>query len=200
KGFIRSLHYLAGLEADIELIDLHDATLIAKFKSDAVTGEYMVAVPAGHEYAMYVKSNGYLIHSENVRVPDGERGMNMSVDVSLGDMETGSHVTMNNIFFASASAELQPNSLAELDQLEQLLRAQASLRLEISGHTDNTGSEELNASLSQARADAVRDHLIRKGITADRLTAVGLGAAQPVAENDTEEHKALNRRTEVKVL
>jgi outer membrane protein OmpA-like peptidoglycan-associated protein len=70
----------------------------------------------------------------------------------------------------------------------------------VSGHTDSDGGEELNQKLSEARAQAVREHLIAQGISADRLVAVGHGASEPVAPNDTEENKARNRRTEITVL
>ncbi|MBK7383596.1 MAG: OmpA family protein [Flavobacteriales bacterium] len=200
KGYIRSLHYLNGMEATIELVDLNDATLTASFRSDASNGEYMVAVPAGKEYAMYVKADGYLIHSENIRVPNGERGMNMDLNVELMSLEKGKEAIMRNLFFATASAELQPGSLAELAQMKALLEKNSSLRLEISGHTDSDGNDALNQSLSEARANAVRNHLIAQGIAADRLVAIGKGATKPVAPNDTDANKALNRRTEIEVM
>lgn len=200
KGKIKSLRFLSGMEADIELMDLDDATLAARFKSDAVTGEYMVAVPSGRRYAMYIKANGYLIRSENITVPQGERGMELDLDVTLETLEAGSLATMKNLFFATGSAELQPASLAELNQLKELLQTHGSLRLEISGHTDSDGPAELNQTLSEARANAVRDHLVAQGVNGDRLVAIGHGDAKPVAANDSDSNKALNRRTEIKVL
>lgn len=200
RGRIMSLKFMDGMEADIELIDLEDASLVARFKSDPVTGEYMVAVPAGRKYAMYVKADGYLLRSENVEVPNGERGMERELDVKLESIATGNLATMKNLFFTTASAELQPASLAELNQLKALLEQRPSLRLEISGHTDSDGPSELNRTLSEARAKAVLDHLVSQGIAADRLVAVGFGDTKPVANNDSDANKALNRRTEIKVL
>lgn len=200
KGKVMSLRFLSGMESDIEFQDLDDPTLTARFKSDAMTGDYMAALPAGRRYAMYIKANGYLLHSENITVPAGERGMEMDLDVKLGALESGSLATMNNLFFATGSAELQPASITELNQLKQLLQTHGALRLEISGHTDNDGDAAVNQPLSEARAIAVRDHLLLQGIAADRLTAVGFGDTKPVAANDTDASKALNRRTEIKVL
>ena len=200
KGKVMSLRFLSGMEADIEFMDLDDATLAARFKSDAVTGEYMVAIPAGRRYAMYIKANGYLIHSENITVPVGERGMEMNLDVQLGALEAGSLATMHNLFFATGSSELQSTSLSELNQLKEMLQMHGSLRLEISGHTDSDGNAELNQPLSEARANAVREHLVAQGIPAERLVAVGYGDTKPVAANDSDDNKALNRRTEIKVL
>jgi len=200
KGMIKSLRFLSGMEADIELMDLDDATLAARFKSDAVTGEYMVAVPAGRRYAMYIKANGYLIRSENITVPVGERGMELDLDVTLETLESGNLATMKNLFFATGSAELEHSSLAELNQLKELMQTHGSLRLEISGHTDSDGTAAINQTLSEARANSVREHLLSQGIDGQRLVAVGHGDTKPVAVNDSDANKARNRRTEIKVL
>ncbi len=80
------------------------------------------------------------------------------------------------------------------------MKLKPSLVIEISGHTDNTGTTEINMKLSQDRADAVRNYLIRKGISAERVTAKGYGDTEPVADNSTDEGKAKNRRTEVRII
>lgn len=200
KGKIMSLQFLNGMAADIELMDLSDASLVARFRSDSKTGEYMVAVPAGRSYAMYIKANGYLIRSESITVPDGQRGLQMDLDVTLDALEAGSSVTMKNLYFATASAQLEQTSLADLGQLRELLLGNSALRLEISGHTDSDGTPEFNRTLSAARAEAVRDHLVAQGIAADRLATIGFGDTKPLAANDSDANKALNRRTEIKVL
>jgi len=199
KGRIMSLRYLNGMEADIELMSLDDASLVARFKSDAVTGEYMVAVPGGREYAMYIKANGHLVRSERITVPESGSA-SFDWDVKLELLASGSVSTMRNLFFAVNSAALEEASKAELGQLVELLQQNPALRLEVGGHTDSDGSDDHNRKLSEARAQAVRDHLVSRGISADRLVAVGHGAAKPVAPNDGDENKAMNRRTEITVL
>jgi outer membrane protein OmpA-like peptidoglycan-associated protein len=199
-GKVRSLHYLHGLEADIELMDLEDASLVARFRSDAATGEYMVAVPAGRDYALYIKAEGHLLQSEHVHVPEGRQGLSMGLDVELQPLESGKQVALRNLFFATASAELQPASLAEINQLKELLERNAALRLQIEGHTDSDGTAAFNQRLSEARANAVRERLIAQGVAADRLTAVGYGDTRPQAPNDSDANKALNRRTAIQVL
>ena len=149
---------------------------------------------------MYVKAEGFLLHSEHIHVPAGQRGLDVDVDISMKPLSNGSQVELRNVFFPTGSAALQPTSLAELDQIMQLLEENRNLRLEVSGHTDDAGSSEVNQLLSEARANAVRDHLLGKGIDADRLTAVGLGDTRPVVPNDSDENRARNRRTEIKVL
>jgi len=181
-------------------MDLQDAALVARFTSDPTTGEYMIVVPAGRDYAMHVKADGYLLHSEHIHVPAGQRGLDLAVDIGMKPLSNGSQMELRNVFFSTGSAELQPTSLAELDQLFQLLQQNADLRLEVSGHTDNAGPPEVNQRLSEARANSVRDHLVAKGIDAGRLTAVGMGDNRPVAPNDSDADRARNRRTEIKVL
>ena len=107
----------------------------------------------------------------------------------------GDTVTLRNIFFHTASAELYEASLAELDRLAEALQRHPRLRLEVGGHTDAVGSDEDNLALSERRAKAVYDYLILRGVEADRLTYRGYGETRPVASNDTPEGRAVNRRT-----
>ena len=107
----------------------------------------------------------------------------------------GDTVTLKNIFFHTASAELYESSLAELDRLVEALQRHPSLRLEVGGHTDAVGSDADNLDLSERRAKAVYDYLVLRGVSADRLTYRGYGESRPVATNDTPEGRAANRRT-----
>ena len=95
---------------------------------------------------------------------------------------------------------MKPASFVELDKLVELLQKNPTIKIEISGHTDNKGDDLYNQTLSQKRAESVVNYLTQKGILKARLTAKGYGKTQPVAPNDTEENKAKNRRTEVKIL
>ena len=107
----------------------------------------------------------------------------------------GDTVTLKNIFFHTASAELYETSLAELDRLAEALQRHPKLRLEVGGHTDAVGSDADNLLLSERRAKAVYDYLVLRGVAADRLTYRGYGESRPVADNDTPEGRAQNRRT-----
>ena len=107
----------------------------------------------------------------------------------------GDTVTLRNIFFETAKATLLETSLAELDRLAEALQRHPRLRLEVGGHTDNVGSDADNLVLSEKRAKAVYDYLIERGVDAGRLTYRGYGESRPVADNDTPEGRAQNRRT-----
>lgn len=114
--------------------------------------------------------------------------------------EPAKNFTLDNVEFDVAKATLRPSSYAELNELVEYLQWKNDIRIEIAGHTDNTGKAADNLKLSQQRAEAVRNYLLRKGIRADRVVAKGYGASQPIAENEDAAGRQRNRRTEVRVV
>lgn len=111
--------------------------------------------------------------------------------------EQGS-IALHNILFDTGKATITPASQPALATIGEVLKADPSLRLEIQGHTDNVGQKTANLALSQARAAAVRDELIKTfGVAPDRLTATGFGDTKPVADNSTDQGRAQNRRVEL---
>lgn len=119
--------------------------------------------------------------------------------VSLGGCGTGEVIVLRGVTFATDSAELDPNARAILDNVGDELKAYPEITLEISGHTDSVGSEEYNRALSDRRAASVVSYLSETGVDSARLVSVGRGEAQPVADNETEEGRQLNRRTELTI-
>ncbi len=109
-------------------------------------------------------------------------------------------IVLKGVTFATASAELIGDSPQVLDEVVETLRRNSELKLEIAGYTDNTGNHDYNVHLSQQRAEAVRDYLVAQGIAADRLTAKGYGPADPVADNDSEDGRATNRRVALHII
>ena len=188
------------VEADVQLYDLATGKLTTGAYSDPRTGEFLVCIPAGRSYALNASSEGYLFFSQNYDVAAGTPKEPYSLNVPLSPLTAGSVIALRNIFFNTASYELLPTSNAELDKLTALLKSNPTLRIELGGHTDNVGADAANLTLSDQRAQAVRDFVIAQGIDASRITAKGYGETKPVATNDTEEGRALNRRTEVTVL
>ncbi len=108
--------------------------------------------------------------------------------------------TLDNVYFDVNKASLRASSYKELNELAEYLTRKPDTRIEIAGHTDNTGTEEDNFELSKKRAQRVREYLIKKGINPDRVIAKGYGESMPVASNETKEGRQKNRRTEVHIL
>lgn len=105
--------------------------------------------------------------------------------------------TAKNIQFAAGSNRLVTSSFKGLNDLAALMNNDASLLLSIEGHSDNTGDAARNKQLSEKRAEAVKEYLIKKGVAASRLTAEGFGSEKPIADNKTAAGRAINRRTEL---
>jgi outer membrane protein OmpA-like peptidoglycan-associated protein/tetratricopeptide (TPR) repeat protein len=200
KGIIKSAQSGKALGAQFELVDLKSGKLIISGNSDAITGEYISCIPSAGRYAFNAKAEGHLFHSENFSLDGKDENKFFDLDIQLKPFEKGASVVLNNIFFETASAMLLPESDSELDKLFKLLEQNPSMNVEISGHTDNVGSAESNQQLSEQRALSVVDYLQRKGIATSRMTAKGYGAKMPVADNNKEEGRARNRRTEFKVI
>lgn len=110
------------------------------------------------------------------------------------------HYLLDHVHFDFDKATLRPDSYTQLKELLEYLLRHEEVKIEIAGHTDNIGTDAHNLKLSQNRANTILNYLTGKGIKATRLTAKGYGAAEPVADNATEEGRQLNRRTEVRVL
>ncbi len=200
KGIVFDEKTSKPLFANIEITDNEKNEVVAEFESNSNSGKYLVSLPSGKNYGIAVNAQGYLFHSENLNIPLSTGYREVEKNIKLKKIEVGGSIVLNNIFFDYDKAILRSESTAELNRLIQMLNEMPTLRIEISGHTDNKGSSAYNNSLSEKRAKAVVDYLVEHGIKADRLQFKGLGFSNPIASNDTEEGRQLNRRTEFKVL
>jgi outer membrane protein OmpA-like peptidoglycan-associated protein/tetratricopeptide (TPR) repeat protein len=187
------------VEASIDITDNASGKVIETFVSNSATGKFILTLPSGKNYGIAVKANGYLFHSENFDIPTGSDDQLVNKNIELKNIAVGSKIALRNIFFDLGKATLRPESNYELDRLVKLMQDVPTLKIEISGHTDNTGSASLNESLSQQRADAVVNYLKTKGVNAARMTAKGYGSNVPVASNQTEDGRQQNRRTEFEI-
>jgi outer membrane protein OmpA-like peptidoglycan-associated protein len=188
------------VEATIEITDNQKNELVSSFTSNSKTGRYLIALPSGKNYGIAVKAENYLFHSENFDIPNTSVYQEINKDIQLKKIAVGSKIILKNIFFDFDKATLRKESTAELERLIALLNEVGSLRIELSGHTDNKGAAAYNQKLSEDRARAVVDYLVKKGINASRLESKGYGMTSPVAGNDTDEGRQQNRRTEFKIL
>lgn len=199
KGIITSQSSHEPLKAQIEIMDNSTNEVIANFESNSKTGRYLISLPPGKNYGITVRADGYLFHSENVNFAEASEFQEIIRDIELNMIAIGSKVVLRNIFFDTGKSKLRPESTAELDRLTRLLTEMPAISIEISGHTDNVGSAASNKKLSNDRAKAVVDYLVKNGVAPNRLTFVGYGFDQAVAPNDNEEGRQQNRRTEFKI-
>ena len=187
------------LKADIELFNLASANRMQWVNSDSVTGQYMLVLSEGMDYALHISKKGYLFESIQFNYQNNTSFDPLTLDIYLKPIKKGATTNLNNIYFETNSYTLNSKSTAELNKLITFLKINATAKLELAGHTDNIGSDADNIKLSANRAKAVYDFLLSKGIDKTRLIFKGYGKAQPKADNATEEGRAKNRRLEVRV-
>jgi outer membrane protein OmpA-like peptidoglycan-associated protein len=201
KGKVYNARTKEPLEASFELIDLHTQNLVTRSFSQR-NGEFLVTLTAKKNYLVNVSRPGFLFYSDNFSLADGNVSIDKPflLDIPLEPIDTGSVVELKNVFFDVNKWDLKPESKAELDKLTNFLQRNPGIRIELSGHTDNTGDKKANLILSANRAKAVYDYLVDTGkINAARLSYRGFGDTRPKVPNDSPENKAKNRRTEFKV-
>lgn len=199
KGRVFDKKTTKGLPSSVELIDLSTKEQLTKVQTDE-TGNYLITLPVGKDYAFNVNRKGYLFYSDNFLITEHSPDSMYEKNIPLQPIETDASVILKNVFFDVNKFEIKPESQVELDKLVQLLMENPALKIEISGHTDNVGKPADNLVLSNNRAKAVVSYLVSKNIPAQRLVSKGYGETKPIALNTSDEGRAQNRRTEMKVL
>ncbi|MFN0048630.1 MAG: OmpA family protein [Cytophagales bacterium] len=188
------------IEANVELINLKSGKVESLLKSDKINGEYLVVLNENSSYALFVIKQGYMYKSHTFDFESEKTFDHVNLDVYLDPIKKGALITLNNIFFETGKYKLEKKSFTELDRLVSFLNQNQNLKVEISGHTDNVGQKQNNIVLSTKRAESVFDYLVENGVAADRILYKGYGDNQPVAPNDLEQSRKLNRRIECKIL
>ncbi len=189
------------LSVHFELQDIASGKTITEAYSNKVSGEFLVCLPAGKDYALHASKDGYLFYSENFSLKEsGNRIDSVNKDVPMQPIKIGERVVLKNIFFETNKYDLKDESKVELATLVAFLNKNSSIHIEISGHTDNVGGKDLNQTLSENRAQSVYRFIISAGIDKARMSFHGYGDTMPIVPNDSDEHRALNRRTEFKIV
>ena len=201
KGQVFDQNSLKRLKARFELYNLGDGNLVNQSESDERTGEFLLCIPTNRNYMLNVTRPGYLFYSDNFAL-NGIHHLDEPFlkDIPLKPIEAGEIVILKNIFYETDSFTLKTESKYELDKIVNFLQYNLSIRIEISGHTDNIGTSDYNQALSENRAKSVVDYLTEKGILIQRLSYKGYGISQPIDTNETEAGRANNRRTELKII
>src|SRR6056297_1943117 len=144
-------------------------------------------LPGGDTYLIKIKSIGEMQDYSTIQVPSIEEGASYQEMTITLKFELPKTYTLDNVYFETGSAKLTGNSYAELNELAEYMKLKEDLKIEIAGHTDNVGEKDDNLVLSQKRANAVRNYLLKKGIAPSRVIAKGYGEDQPIATNNTPE-------------
>lgn len=195
KGYVTDALTQKGLPCSVELSDDSTRQLITNLQTDE-TGFYFITLPVGKNYTFTVNRKGYIFYSDVFALNTKPADSTYIKNIALQPVAVNASVTLKNVQFALNAYTLEPVSLIELDKLVQLMKDNSTIKVQLSGHTDNIGNPSDNLKLSENRARAAAEYLISKGIEAKRLTWKGYGEARPVANNDTEEGRSQNRRTE----
>ena len=197
QGLITDSKTNNPIKADIELVNLKSGKSYKSSESD-LDGNYMLCLPSDAEYALTVNKKKYLFYSENIKLE--HEGSILVKNFKLQPLEVGEQVRLDNIFFELNSSNLKDESLVELNKIIKFMESNPFLVIEIGGHTDNSGSKAYNLNLSDDRASSVKDALVQRGIPSDRIQTKGYGMSVPLNTNSSEQERALNRRTELKII
>ncbi len=172
-----------------------DGKKIYTEETDAM-GYTETLVPIGKKYEIVYLSLGQKDFAANVNVTsEPMQNIKLTLRFKKWSAEPGGFV-LEGIEFDTGKASIRPDSLPRLDSVIEFMTHKKSARIEIAGHTDNVGSKAANKSLSQKRAESVRDHLVSKGIDKSRIEAKGYGDERPMVPNDSDANRQKNRRIE----
>ncbi|HEY3404546.1 MAG TPA: OmpA family protein [Ohtaekwangia sp.] len=175
-------------------------------QSNPETGEYEIRLPAGQQYGIRAEAEGKVSESQNLdlrnitadKVIENE---NFELEpIGVASVQENATILLNNVFFDFDKATLKAESFPELNRIIDLMNTKPGMEVAIAGHTDAIGSEEYNLALSQRRANAVSNYLIKQGVAKERIRVLFFGEEQPTDTNDTVEGRKKNRRVEFKIL
>ncbi|SEN37440.1 Outer membrane protein OmpA [bacterium A37T11] len=189
------------MQAQVTVTDVATNKTLYDETADYEDGSFLAPLPFGHTYALHVKQPGYLFYSANYTLASPDKANDAyNIQVKLLKIKAGQKSVLNNIFFATNKFTLLENSKADLEALSTFLKLNGTLKIEIGGHTDNTGTDKGNLILSEKRAKAVYDYLLTQGIKPPQMSYKGYGSLRPLASNDNEAGRNSNRRTDFCIL
>jgi OOP family OmpA-OmpF porin len=156
-------------------------------------------LPIGKEYHVKVEAKGFIGRYEKLDLRT-HPAKDVEMNFSLQPIEIGTTVNLKSVLFVQSKPVLLEESYDELDMVVDFMKLNPSVMIQLSGHTDNRGRHEMNMKLSRERVDAVKAYLVSKGVESRRISGQGFGGTRPIADNDAEETRALNRRVEFTIM
>lgn len=200
SGFVHDCLTDVPVTAKITVSDNESKQTIGVYTPNKSSGKYTIILPAGKNYNIVVEAPFYAFFSKNINIPTLDSYQEIEEKICLEPIIKGTTINLRNVFFDFNKAILRSESELELERLIRFMQEYPNISVEISGHTDSEGDNNYNMKLSLKRAEAVNDYLVRKGISKDRLISEGYGETQPIASNETEEGRQINRRTAVTII
>lgn len=169
---------------------------------EAITDEaggYSVELSGVNVYHVKVEAQGFIGSFETMDLHT-QLLKDLEINFRIQPLEVGATVNLRSVLFEQSKPVLLPESFDELDMVADFMKENEKLEIELAGHTDNRGRHELNMKLSRERVERVKEYLVSKGISANRITGRGYGGTKPIADNDVDETRRLNRRVEFTIL
>lgn len=190
------------LSASLIYETLPDGTKVGDGISSPMDGSFKIVLPYDKNYSIRAMADKFFAISENLNLDSLVKAGYKVIhkDLYLVPIEIGQVVRLNNVFFDFDKWDLRTESFLELDRVVSLLNDNPSIEIEMSAHTDSYGSDDYNFRLSDNRARSVMNYILSKGIAPGRITSHGYGETQPVATNETDDGRQLNRRVEFKIV
>ncbi len=188
-----------GVETEVEVVSkTTGARYKVKLKTDA-QGNVVLFLKKGDVYELSITPRGYTFYSQELNLQE-DTAAPQEIVAKVKPLKKDLKMQFHNITFELNSADLKEEAYPILDQLVKFLKQNPDIKVEISAHTDDLGSEQYNLKLSLRRANSVVEYLKEHGISPDRMIAIGYGESRPLVPNDSDEHRAMNRRVEFKIL
>ena len=190
------------VSAEIRWEDLQTGKSVGQSKSDPTDGSFYIVLPLGKIYGYYVDKDGFFPISNNIDLKNNAKPITIDSNIDLVTfqqmIDEGLAVPINNLFFETGRFTVLSNSYPELKRIAKIIQSK-NLKVVIEGHTDNVGEDAANLTLSEQRANAVKEFLIKEGCNPSQLSTKGFGKTKPIAPNDTDKGRAKNRRVELKL-
>jgi OOP family OmpA-OmpF porin len=194
EGKITDSRTNKGIKANVRYSSIPTGSIFGRF-SDST---FSFPIFGTAKYQITAEAKGY--NPRTVIVDPKDIGPDKKVQRDIILTPSGETMRLNNLIFPHGKAVIDPKSYGELDEVAQMMKENSKMVIQLEGHTDNQGSAKANMELSESRVEAVKKYLVSKGIAKDRIKTKAYGGSQPLANEMTQEARAMNRRVEMRVL
>jgi outer membrane protein OmpA-like peptidoglycan-associated protein len=186
------------LTTAVDLFTMNDSSIV--FSEEVEVSPYTIDLEYNEAHILQVRKPGFFSYKDTIDFTGVFEGRGREKKIRLVPLKAGNKISLNNIYFKQNEANLTSFAQLMLVELTHVLEQQQNIVIEIGAFTDDVGSNDYNLALSQKRANAVKNYLLKKGASANQLQAKGYGEISPVAPNDNDANRALNRRVEFKIV